>query len=161
MTWGKGAAVIERLLGAGHLERVIADPKEAEHLLSRSRTHLATAASAAAGDPEIAYDAVYAAARKALTAVLVQQGLRPTRVGGHEVVIQAAEAQLVPPLGDVLKPFRRLRRLRAGADYLTSEGALSVEDVLADLPVARAIVDAAAKVVPNMPVFVPRGGGNG
>lgn len=155
MSWAKGSAVIERLLREGHLERVIADPQEAEHLLTKARTHLTTAAATASDDPEIAYDAVYAAARKALTAVLAQQGLRPTRIGGHEVVIQAAEAQLIPPLGEVLRPFRRLRRLRAGADYLASEGAVSVEDVHADLPAARAIVDAAAKVIPAMPVFVP------
>ena len=29
-------------------------------------------------------------ARKALTAVLIQQGLRPTREGGHEAALQAA-----------------------------------------------------------------------
>ena len=57
---------------------------------------------------------LYAAARKALTAMLRQQGLRPTRSGGHEAVIVAAEAQLVPPLGEVLRPFRRLRRARGG-----------------------------------------------
>lgn len=93
---------------------------------------------------------------RALTALLRQQGLRPTREGGHEVVIQAAEAQLVPPAGPILKPYRRLRRTRAGGDYQASEGALHSEDVLADLPIAARIVDAVADVIPEMPVFVPR-----
>ncbi len=88
--------------------------------------------------------------------MLRQQGLRPTREGGHEAVIQAAEAQLTPPLGAVLRPYRRLRRQRAQGDYLASEGTISPEDVRADLPAAIAIVGAAADVVPHLPVFVPR-----
>ena len=76
--------------------------------MAKARAHLRTAAAVADDDSEIAYDALYAAARKALTTLLVQQGLRPTRAGGHEVTIEAATAQLVPLLGDVLRPFPRL-----------------------------------------------------
>lgn len=115
-----------------------------------------TARREADDDPEIAYDAFYAAARKALTAVLRQQGLRPTRAGGHEAVITAAEAELVPPAGAILRPYRRLRRHRGQGDYLASEGAVQAEDIARDLPAAPAIVDAAAKVVPHMPVFTSR-----
>ena len=153
MSWGKGIDTIERLLAAGHLEPVIANPEEAEYLLDKAGRHLATAAKNADEDPEIAYDVLYAAARKALTAVLIQQGLRPTRAGGHEAVIEAAEAQLVPPLGPVFKPYRRIRKLRAGGDYLASDGAISSDDVRSDLPRATAIVEAAATIVPNMPVY--------
>jgi hypothetical protein len=156
MTWEQGRAAIEQLLAAGHLERVTADPDEAAYLLEKAKTHLGTAEREAAEDPEIAYDALYAAARKALTAVLQQQGLRPTRAGGHEVVIQAAEAQLDPPAGRVLRPYRRLRRQRGGGDYMASAGALHEDDVISDLPVARSIVEAAEKVVPHMAVFLPR-----
>lgn len=113
MTWAKGRDLVERLLAQGHLEQVPANPDEAQYLIERARRHLETAEREASDDPEIAYDALYGAARKALTAVLRQQGLRPTRSGGHEAVIQAAEAQLVPPLGTVLRPYRRLRRQRA------------------------------------------------
>jgi len=156
MTWGKGSEVIERLLDQRHLERVMADPDEAQYLIDRARRHLLTAGREADDDPEIAYDALYAAARKSLTAVLMQQGLRPTRDGGHEVVIEAAEAQLVPPLGDVLRPFRRLRRQRGQGDYLASEGAISSDDVREDLPTAEAIVEASARVLIEMTVFTPR-----
>jgi len=156
VSWDKGSDVVNDLLARRHLEPVPADPAEATYLLDRARAHLETAAREADADPEIAYDALYAAARKALTAVLRQQGLRPTREGGHEVVIQVAEAQLVPPLGAVLRPYRRLRRQRGQGDYLASEGAINPEDVRADLPVSRAIVAAAVDVVPHMPVFVPR-----
>ena len=156
MTWEKGRDDVEDLLSREHLERVPAHPAEAEYLIERARRHLATASREADDDPEIAYDALYAAARKALTAVLRQQGLRPTRAGGHEVVVQVAEAQLVPPLGPVLRPYRRLRRQRAQGDYLASEGAIHPDDVRADLPLATAIVEAAATVAPQMPVFVAR-----
>jgi len=157
MTWEKGRPVIESMLERKHLERVTASPEDAEHLLSRARRHLETAADLADDDPEIAYDALYAAARKALTAILQQQGLRPTRAGGHEAVIEAAEAQLIPPLAEVLRPFRYLRRTRGSGDYLAAAGALSPEDVRSSLPDAIAIVAAASKIVPEMSVFIPTG----
>lgn len=156
MSWDKGRDVIEDLLDRGHLERVPANEDEAAHLLDKARAHLRTAAAVSADDPEIAYDALYAAARKALTALLVQQGLRPTRAGGHEVTIEAATAQLVPPLGEVLRPFRRLKRRRGQGDYAGSEDQIHPEDITADLPAAEAIVDAAFRVLPQLPVFVPR-----
>jgi hypothetical protein len=101
VTWEKGRDTLEDLPRRGHLERVPANTDEAEHLMAKADSHLTTAATVASTDPEIAYDALYAAARKALSALLIQQGLRPTRSGGHEVAIEAAYAQLVPPLGDV------------------------------------------------------------
>jgi len=155
VTWGKGRDTVENLLRRGHLEQVRADSDEAQYLLAKARAHLDTAAAVAETDPEIAYGALYSAARKALTALLRQQGLRPTRAGGHEVVIEVAEAQLVPPLAAVLRPFRRLKRARTGGDYGASEAALSTEDVLVDLPAARAIVDAASTILPQLPVFQP------
>ena len=155
MSWAKGSDTVEQLLNVGHLERVLADPAEAQYLLSKAQVHLETADSLADDDPEIAYAALYSAARKALTAVLRQQGLRPTTKGGHEVVIQAAEAQLIPPLEQILRPFRQLKRTRGAGEYSALQGALTGDDVRADLPAARAIVEAARKVVPTMPVFNP------
>jgi len=156
MTWEKGRDTLEDLLRGGLLERVPAHTAEARYLMAKANSHLATAAAVAGADPEIAYDALYAAARKALSALLIQQGLRPTRSGGHEVAIEAAYAQLVPPLGEVLKPFRRIKRRRNDGDYAGSEGQIHEEDVHADLPAATAIVDAVTRVLPQLTVFVPR-----
>ena len=158
MTWAKGREPIEDLLRRGHLEQVIANPGEARHLISRAQAHLSTAADVADADPEIAYDALCAAARKALTALLVEQGLRPTREGGHEAAIQAAEAQLVPPMGDTLRPYRRLRRRRGQGDYLGAEVAIHADDVRADLPAATAIADLAEKLLATekLTVFRPQ-----
>lgn len=147
MTWDKGREQIEAMLAQHHLERVPADPAEAHYLLQRARVHRATAEANADDDPEIAYDALYAAARKALTAILRQQGLRPTRQGGHEAVISAAEAQLVPPAGPTLRPYRRLRDRNQG-DYMASEGAIEPEDVRADIGKAEAIVQEHRPVPP-------------
>ena len=63
MTWEKGRDIIEALLERKHLESVTANPADADHLLARARRHLATAAELADDDAEIAYDALYAAAR--------------------------------------------------------------------------------------------------
>lgn len=156
MTWEQGRDTIEDMLTRRHLERVPANPGDAQHLLERAATHLETAAHMADSDPEIAYDALYAAARKALTAVLRQQGLRPTRAGGHEAVIEAAFAQLDPPAGPALRPYRRLKRTRSKGDYEAEEGVVHADDVRADLPAARRIVDIATKATPHMPVFTPR-----
>ena len=158
MSWERGREVIERLLEAGHLEQVVANPAEARHLISRARRHLVTAANDADDDPEIAYNALYAASRKALTALLVEQGLRPTRAGGHEVVIEAAEAQLVPPMGDTLRPYRRMRRRRGEGDYQGLAVAIRPDDVRADLPASEPIVDMADKLLATgkLTVFTPR-----
>lgn len=157
MTREKGREAVEDLLRRGHLEQVIANRTEAAHLISRARTHLLTAADTADADPEIAYDALSAAARKALTALLAEQGLRPTREGGHEAVIQAAEAQLAPPMGDSLRPYRRIRRRRGQGDYLGAEVAIHADDVHGDLPAARAIVDLAETLLATekLTVFAP------
>jgi len=155
MTWAKGRETIEDQLRRGHLERVPANEAEAHHLMAKATAHLATAATVTGTDPEIAYDALYAAARKALASLLIQQGLRPTRSGGHEVAIEAAHAQLVPPLGDVLRPLRHIKRRRNDGDYAGSERQIHEEDIHADLPATTAIVDAAARILPQLTVFVP------
>jgi hypothetical protein len=117
VSWPKGAEVIQELIDHGHLEQVPANPDEAAYLIDKARLHLRTARTLAEVDPEIAYDALYAAARKALTAVLRQQGLRPTREGGHEAVIPPGAVtshrrflrESAATLAELLRPERRPR----------------------------------------------------
>jgi hypothetical protein len=59
----------------------------------------------------------YDAARKAMTAILLNQGLRPTSKGGHVVVGEAILAQLDPPHGETFRPFRWMRPLRNDSEY--------------------------------------------
>lgn len=108
-TWQKGRADVDALLGSGRVEEVPANLPGAVGLVERARTHLRSAAALADDDVELAYDALHAANRKALTAVLLAQGLRPTREGGHTAVYDVVRAQLVPP------SVRSRRRTRASA----------------------------------------------
>jgi len=68
----------------------------------------------------VAYDALHGANRKALTAILLAQGLRPTRTGGHIAVYDAVHAQLEPPLGRDLATYHRVRRARNAGDSFMS-----------------------------------------
>lgn len=102
-------------------------------------------------DPVGAYQLLYDAARKALCAVLENQGLRATSRGGHIAVFDAVSAQLDPPLGQVLRPFDRMRRRRNDAEYSRQDSPRFIgEDVLKDIPKVRDIVDLATRVVDEM-----------
>ncbi len=150
--WGQGRTTIDEMLAAGRLERVPPSRDAADALLDKAATHLQSAAALAAADVELAYDALHAANRKALTATLLVQGLRPTRDAGHTGVFEAARAQLHPPLGPTLAPYTRIRRARNAGDYL-DELPASADDIAADLPLCRAIVDMAARVVDQLPPY--------
>jgi hypothetical protein len=67
--------------------------------------------------PLAGYALAYDAARKALTAILENQGLRPTTRGGHLAVYEAVRAQLEAPMGRLLRTFNRMRTRRHDAEY--------------------------------------------
>lgn len=83
MRWQQGRARVEEMLREtpATLQQVQPSREHADRLLRQSRAHLATAAKVADDDPAGAYGLLYDAARKALTAVLENQGLRPTSRG--------------------------------------------------------------------------------
>lgn len=136
------------------LQRVQPSREHADQLLAQARAHLQTAVAVAESDPVGAYTVMYDAARKALTAVLENQGLRPTHAGGHLAAIRAVRAQLVPPLEDTLRPFDRLRRTRNDAEYpsVASEE-VTASQVAEELPKATAIVEMAATILDVMQPF--------
>ncbi|HEX5198822.1 MAG TPA: hypothetical protein VFW27_02680 [Actinoplanes sp.] len=142
------------MIRSGELERVPASRDHAEVLLGQARQHLESARAIAGIDPVGSYQLVYDAARKALAAVLENQGLRATSRGGHIAVREAVSAQLDPPLGGVLRPFDRMRRRRNQAEYPSAEHpSMETEDVERDLPKVEQIVDLAAKVLDQMSPF--------
>jgi hypothetical protein len=154
MRWNQGRATIERMLKTGELQRVTASRDFADRLIADAITKLASAARLSPDDPGTAYDALYGAARQALTAVLENQGLRPTQRGGHIAPYEAVRAQLDPPMGKILRPFDRMRVQRHDVDYPTASTPLiTTDDVLRDLPAAAAIVDVAEDVLDQMDVF--------
>jgi hypothetical protein len=156
MRWDQGRADIERMLAAGELSKVVASREFADRLLAEARTKLASADRLSVSDPDTAYDALYGAARKALTAILENQGLRPTTRGGHIAPYEAVRAQLVPPpaVGRIINPFAHMRLTRNAVDYPSDNTPpATTQDVRRDLPAATAIVDLAETVLDQMDVF--------
>lgn len=154
MQWQQGRNAIEGMLQRGELERVSANREHADLLLAQAHRHLGSAELIAESDAAGAYQLLYDAARKALAAVLENQGLRATSRGGHIAFLDAVSAQLDPPLGAVLRPFDRLRRRRNQAEYPAADRpGFQAEDVTRDLPKVRQIVEVASKVLDQMSPF--------
>jgi len=154
MRWNQGREVVERLLGDHQLQRVPPSREHADRLINDARRHLTASEAIADLDPAGAYVLAYDAARKALMAVLENQGLRPTTRGGHVAVYEVVRAQLDPPMGNELRPFDRMRRQRNNVEYPTSDApALTADDVREDLTKVDAIVGLAAGVLDQMSPF--------
>lgn len=152
--WNQGRSTIDALISSGELERVPASRQAAEGELVRARTHIESARKLLASDPEGAYTLAYDAARRALAAVLQNQGLRGTSRGGHTVIYEAVRAQLDPPLGPILRPFNRMRARRNEVEYRSSEApAVTPEEVASDLVKVEALIVLAEKTIPNMPRY--------
>lgn len=119
------------LLNVGRLERVPADRSAALSRLPKTDTHLATAAALIGIDNDMAYTALYDAARKAIAAHMLANGLRaPARTGAHEVVGIYAEEAIPDPTGSVTE-FQKMRRRRNKSEY--DNIVLGRQDVEADL----------------------------
>ena len=84
--WPRGEAEIEQLIAAKQLQRVVGGQANGEHLMEKAARTVATAGEIARDDPDSAYLLAYDAARYSATALLAQQGLRPTTSGGNYVV---------------------------------------------------------------------------
>ena len=154
MRWEQGRASIERMLADAELQRVPASRDQADSLIAQARIHLTSAASICDDDPPGACALVYDAARKALTAVLENQGLRPTTRGGHLAAYDAVRAQLDPPLGKILRPFDRMRRQRHDAEYPpVSAPPLTPDDIREDIPKSTEIITLSEHVLDQMSPF--------
>ncbi|HJD84966.1 HEPN domain-containing protein [Kitasatospora aureofaciens] len=149
--WEQGRTVVDDLIHRKEVERVPASTEHAEAELAQARQHLASARMLLDVDPVGAYSLAYDAARKALAAVLVNQGLRATSRGGHVAVYETVKAQLDPPLGGILRPFSRMRVRRNESEYRSAEAPpVTPEEVRGDLPKAQAIIELAEKAMPHM-----------
>jgi len=152
--WNQGREVVERMLDTREVQRVTPNREHADRLVEQARKHLVSADAVCDVDPPGGYALMYDAARKALTAVLENQGLRPTARGGHLAVYEAVSAQLDPPLGATLRPFDRMRRQRHDVEYPPTDAPeLTPEDIREDLPKSGEIVALAARVLDQMSPF--------
>lgn len=106
-----------------------------------------------APDPRTAYVSAYDAARLALTALLVQQGLRPTSSGGHVAVSEAAIAQF----GSGFREFDALRRRRRWnqVEYpqMPVESTVAESEAEKAITRARDIVAAAQQLIDQLGFF--------
>ncbi len=82
MSWAIGKETILAMLDAGDLEQVAPRAEFAQTLIDKARKHLAPAELLQDTDLEIAFDALFTAARLSVTALLATQGLRPTTKKG-------------------------------------------------------------------------------
>ena len=155
MTWSPGEQSIRAMLERRQLQQVPPNEQHAHQLLEQAQQSLAVAEFASSnGYLFNAVTEAWEAARKALTAPLTWQGLRPTTEGGHQVVIDAAKAQFGNVLGGVLRPAARLKRRRNDLEYPTVDAAVESEEVADLLDAARAIVAAVPHLLrPELSVF--------
>lgn len=154
MKWNQGRATVDRLIADGELQRVPPSREHADQLLAQARKDLVSAELLSRSNPKRGYESLYDAARMALTAVLENQGLRPTSQGGHIAPYAAVTAQLDPPMGTVLRPFDRMRRTRNRSEYPSfTTPEVTADNVTADLSAARAIVEICEGVLDEMSPF--------
>lgn len=148
--WPRGEAEIEALIAAKQLQRVAGGQANGEHLMGKAARTVATAGEIAREDPDSAYVLAYDAARYSATALLAQQGLRPTTSGGHYVVEVALRAQF----GDGFRAFGAMRRRRNELEYPSGPGETTTPE-----EAGRAITDAehflraAQQLITTLPIF--------
>jgi hypothetical protein len=148
--WSRGEAEIEQLIADQQLQQVIGGQANGAHLLQKASRTLETAGEIADQDPDSAYVLAYDAARYAGTAILAQQGLRPTTSGGHYAVEVALRAQF----GDGFRSFGAMRRRRNELEYPTGPSETTSQD-----EAQKAIRDtgglllAAQQLLPTLTIF--------
>ena len=148
--WQRGRDEVESLIASGHLQRLTGAAAKGERLLAKAGTTLETARLAIDRDPDSAFVLAYDAARQALTALLAQQGLRPTTKGGHYSVEQAVRAQF----GEGFRGFGALRRRRNELEYPQwPVDDASIDEALNCVESARIIIEAAKDLIGELDLF--------
>jgi hypothetical protein len=150
MRWSTGEAVVDRLLDQGSIDRVQGAQADGESWLERARRGLDAARIVAEAAPDSSIILAYDAARQACVALLAQQGLRPTTSGGRYAIEEAIRAQF----GVTLRAFGGLRRRRNELEYpLYPTESASADEAAEALQTANEIIDAAARLLPDLGFF--------
>lgn len=148
--WTRGNEKINALLREGSLDKIGGETASGEDGLKKAQRRLATAEAIKADDPESALLLAYEAVHTAGFALLAQQGLRPTRTGGHLAVEHALNAQF----GGPMRKYGWLRTARHHDMYPAFPGERVDPGELAEaLNDATAILDATAKILPELTMF--------
>jgi hypothetical protein len=148
--WPRGEAQIEQSIANQQLQRVIGGQANGAHLIEKASRTIETAGAIAEQDPDSAYVLAYDAARYPGTAILAQQGLRPTTSGGHYVVEVALRAQF----GDGFRPFGAMRRRRNELEYPSGPGeTTSYHEAQNAIQDAEVLLLAAQQLLPTLSIF--------
>lgn len=153
--WEPGRAVVDEMLANHQLQRVPASTELAQSYLDQARAHVEVSETSVDRDPVGSFQLAYDAARKALASLLLVQGLRPTSTGGHIAVYDAVLAQFGDGvLGNIIRPFATLRRLRNTTEYPSLDQPIATdEDARRAQVQARAMIDMSAKLIDQLPVY--------
>ena len=134
LRWQQGRDTVDDLLARGRLTQVTPNRDLADTLLTQARAHLTSATTVVDADPAGAFTLVYDAA--------------------HAVLLDVVIAQLDPPLGTAFRPFTWMRPLRNHTQYPAPEHPTAqIDDVHEALPAAAGMIDAAAKLLDQMPAY--------
>ncbi len=152
--WEQGRAEVDRLIVEGRVERVSANRPLADVMVAHSRAHLLSASALLDTDVTGAFQLAYDAARKALAAILANEGLRTRGVGAHATLLEVVLAQLHPPMGPTFEAFDWMRRLRNTTEYPDADTPIAeAADVIEAIKAAERVVDTAERMLSNMPVY--------
>lgn len=152
--WPFGEAHIEGLLRNGELDLVAPDRGLALKYLEQAEQHLRGSEAAHDVDPTGSFNLAYDAARKAMTALLLTQGLRPKGDGGHRVVQEAVLEQVGSAGQEVFGQFRWMRQLRNDSQYpAVGKPVAGSEEAVDARTAARDIIEKASELVRVMPPF--------
>jgi hypothetical protein len=148
--WAPGADRVQNLISQGDLQKVQGADADGQPLLDKADRTLASARVLREADPASSYTLAYDAARFACTALLAQQGLRPTTKGGHYAVEQVVRAQFQSHF----QTFGTLRRRRNELEYPTArDGDTTPNEAEEACATSAAIIDAAGKLLPHLSFF--------
>lgn len=148
--WSVGEVEVETLLAERALQSVTGSAADGAPGLARARRTLASAQVLLDADPTNALVLAYDAARQACTALLTQQGLRPTTTGGHISVERAVRAQFGAPF----TPYGGLRRRRNEVEYPSHpDETVDTDEATHALAAAEAVIEAAGKLLPHLSLF--------
>ena len=152
--WEQGRAQVQRLLDDGRLTRTQPSSDLAASYIATARQRLSAVEAIKMIDPAGAFVLAYDAARLAMAALLINQGLRPRGEGAHAVLLEVVLAQLEPPRQEEFREFSWMRSLRNDTQYPDPDRPTAgADDLKQAKPAAHAIVDRAETIIAIMPPF--------
>lgn len=141
--------MIDQMLTRGQITRVSPNRDQSDRLLAQAKAHLSSAQILRDTDTAGAFVLAYDAARKALTAVLLNQGLKPRGEGAHAVLAEAVGSQLASALD--LTGFGWMRITRNATEYGSDRHpSATSEDVDEAVEMANTIHQGAERVLDHM-----------